>query len=167
MATRTLTFTGMKLNADPTAISVDFDGVDIFSGAISNTELGTLFTHDITVNDIPAASVPNPLTNDAIPFLTSTHTVSVECISGATIVVDVTSPSLNVNDETPVIPDPENFGFPTPYHPAQNNDPKYEVTLDGVPVIIQRQQGSQGAWYYQVPAGSTLAFKVMIYNLIT
>jgi hypothetical protein len=167
MATRTLTFTGMKLGADPTAISVDFDGVSIFSGAISNTELGTLFTHDITVNDIPAASVPNPLTNDAIPFLTSTHTVSVECISGATIVVDVTSPPLSVNDETPVIPDPENFGFPTPDYPAQHDDPKYEVTLDGVPVIIQRQQGSQGAWYYQVPAGSTLAFKVMIYNLIT
>ena len=167
MATRTLTFTGMKSSADPTAISVDFDGVEIFSGAISNSEVGTLFTHDITVNDIPAANVPNPLTNDAIPVLTSTHTVSVECISGATIIVNVTSPPLNVADEIPVIPDPANFGFPTPNYPAQNDDPKYEVTLNGVPVIIQRQQGSQGAWHYEVPAGGILQFKVMIHNLIT
>ncbi len=71
MTTRTLTFTGMKVGADPTVISATFDGVNIFSGAIANMELGTLFTHDIEVNDIPDADVPNPLSNDSIPFMTS------------------------------------------------------------------------------------------------
>ena len=167
MATRTLTFTGMKMSADPTVISVNFDGVNIFSGAIASQDLGTLFTHDITVDDIPSASVPNPLTNEAIPFLTSTHTVSVQCVSGITTVVNVTSPPLSVTDECPVIPDPVNFGFPTPDHPAQTEDPKFDVLLDNVPVAIQRQEGSMGAWYYEVPSGSTLQFKIMIYNLIT
>jgi len=166
MTTRTLTFTGMKMGADPTVISATFDGVNIFSGAIANMELGTLFTHDITVNDIPDADVPNPLSNDSIPFMTSSHTVTVECVSGTAIIVNVTSPDLDSWDEAPVIPDPEHFGYPTPDYPAQNEDPKYQVKLNGVPVVIERTQQSLGAWYQQVPGGSTLEFTILVSNRV-
>jgi len=149
MTTRTLTFTGMKVGADPTVISATFDGVNIFSGA-----------------DIPDADVPNPLSNDSIPFMTSSHTVTVECVSGTAIIVDVTSPDLDSWDEVPVIPDPEHFGYPTPNYPAQNEDPKYQVKLNGVPVVIERTQQSLGAWYQQVPGGSTLEYTILVSNRV-
>ncbi len=166
MTTRTLTFTGMKMTADPTVIAVTFDGVAVFSGAVASTELGTLFTHDVAIDDVPTSSIPNPMSNADIPLMTKSHTVSVECVSGGVIIVDVESIPLSATDEAPIIPDPEHYGYPTPDYPAQHEDPKYEVTLNGVPYLIDRQEGSQGAWHCEVPASQTLSFKILVQNLV-
>ena len=160
--TRTLSFYGYKLGLDSASITATFDGTPIHTGAVSNENDDIIFTHTVPITEVTVDQIPQQMTNDQVPLLTTEHIVLVACTAGTVRISDVRSPRLDAWDELPLILDAANYGFPG--QPATNFDAKYDVQLDGVSQTIERLEQATGGWHYTVPTGSTLCFKIRVFN---
>lgn len=165
MATsRTLSFYGYKLGLDTATINATINGQSLYTGPINNDSDAVIFTYVVPVTEVDIGQIPQQMTNDVIPLITTEYSVVVECTSGTVTIADIRTPRLDVNDEVPLILDGDNYSFPG--HPAANFDCKYDVKLNLQPTTVERLEQATGGWHYIVPAGSRLSFKIRVMNHI-
>lgn len=163
---RTISITGFKTSLDDAVITATVNGNPAFSGSVSNTEIAPMFSTDIDITALTIEEYYPPAPANSIDPNTSVDaydaiSVSITCISGSIKVASVESTPLQVDFFTTVSPTPQALGNNT--NPDFSvTDPKYDVTLDGVAQSVSRLDGLNGAWYYEVPSGSTLSFKAMV-----
>jgi hypothetical protein len=163
MATsRTLSFRGYKLGLDTATITVTINGQQIYSGPVNNDTDAEIFSYIVPVTEITSAQIPQEMTNDIIPVITTEYAVVVECTAGTMRVSDVRTPRLDAFDELPLILDGDNYGFPG--QPATNFDSKYDVHLNLQPITVERLEQATGGWHHTVAAGNRLSFKIRVMN---
>jgi hypothetical protein len=163
---RTISITGFKTSLDDAVITATVNGNLAYTGPVSNTEIAALFSTDIDVTAMtieesnPAVAPGNSIETDINIDQFDPVLITVICESGSIKIVDVESTPLQVDFFTTVSLTPQALSTDNPDFTI--TDPKFDVELDGIPQSVSRLDGLIGAWYYEVPAGSTLSFKSMI-----
>ena len=161
---RTLSFRGYKLGLDTATINATINGQSIYSGPINNDSDAEIFNYIVPVTEVTPSQIPQEMTNDIIPVITTEYSIVVECTAGTMRLSDVRTPRLDAFDELPLILDGDNYGFPG--QPATNFDSKYDVKLNLQPITVERLEQATGGWHHTVPAGSRLSFKIRVMNHI-